>query len=201
MRIFNSDGYEASFCGNGLRCLVAYIQTIDKEKQKLTIETADRVLCCSFHLDKVTVNMPLPASISVEEIDGYSLYLINTGVPHAVFFTDDIQAVFLEEIGRKIRFHPHFAPSGVNVNCIQQIDNHLHIRTYERGVEAETLSCGSGAAAAAFLVREKNNSLDPITVIPASKDPLQFTFTGSQMQMIGPAYFVFCGSIQYESFV
>lgn len=196
MRIFNSDGYEASFCGNGLRCLVAYIQTIDKQQQKLTVETGHGVLSCSFDTDKVTVHMPLPSTIALEEVEGYSLYVINTGVPHAIFFTDDIQAVPLEEIGRKIRFHAHFAPLGVNVNCIQQIAGKLHIRTYERGVEAETLSCGSGAAAAAFLIAHKNSSLDPVTVIPLSKDPLQFTFAGGKMNMVGPAHFVFCGSIE-----
>lgn len=196
MRIFNCDGREASFCGNGLRCLVSYIEQLKSRKEQVTIETGSSTLACTYHLDKIAVNMPIPTILHLEEqVDDHLLSVIDTGVPHAVFFVEDLKNFPLEDVGRKIRFHSKFSPFGVNVNCIQEVDNTIHIRTYERGVESETLSCGSGAAAAAFLFAKKRTAKPPIIVMPKSQEPLEFTFLEKGMQMLGPARFVFSGIV------
>jgi diaminopimelate epimerase len=127
------------------------------------------------------------------------------GVPHAVFFVSDINEWSMaqfEEKGRGLRFHPDFAPEGVNVNAVQlQGKKTLLMRTYERGVEAETLACGTGAAAASFVAWKRGLVSSPsVQVIPRSEIPLQLYWSGEKIEMEGKASFVFEGSIDVEAF-
>ncbi|MBS0628438.1 MAG: diaminopimelate epimerase, partial [Verrucomicrobia bacterium] len=118
-----------------------------------------------------------------------------------IVFVEELEEFLVEKIGKQIRFHSFFGPSGVNANFIKIMpDGAIRIRTYERGVEGETLSCGTGAAAAAFVVSRKKNSATPIRVIPKSGECLEFSFEDSSlaknMYMLGPASRVFEGRLE-----
>ena len=109
----------------------------------------------SFELSTVVIAIPLraPASTSVIPLASgpTTIHSLNTGVPHAVLFVPDADQAMVAPLGREIRFHPHFAPKGTNVNFVQVLGpNHIRVRTYERGVEGETLACGTGVTASAL---------------------------------------------------
>lgn len=206
MRICNADGLEASFCGNGFRCLILYLKDLGFKEESFTIETQSSVISASFQGGKVFVTLPSPKVLcwggKLEgDLDPYEFFIVDTGVPHAVVFVEELEEFLVEKIGRQIRFHSFFGPSGVNANFIKVMpDGAIRIRTYERGIEGETLSCGTGAAAAAFVVSKKRESATPIRVIPKSGEYLEFSFeSGSldkNMYMLGPATRVFEGRLE-----
>ncbi len=169
MRLFQPDSSEAEMCGNGIRCLVKYaFDSGHIDVGTATVETMAGVLPADTRTDdtgfwvKVNMGQPLKTRAQIPakgdagdefidvEMYGYSVSVINTGVPHAVVFVDDLDLDILE-IAPKIRFDPIF-PNGANVNFVKmESDNEITIRTYERGVEDETLSCGTGSVASAYL--------------------------------------------------
>ena len=162
MRIFNADGSEAEMCGNGARCAVQYaleLGLVKKKSLSVTFETFCDVLSASILEDnQICVRMSNPCdfrnSLRIEEDEDNILdvFFVNTGVPHAVLFVDDVDAVDLPRLGACIRYHALFSPNGTNVNFVQVIDHQtIKVRTYERGVEAETFACGTGSTAAAIL--------------------------------------------------
>ena len=219
MRIFNPDESEAEMCGNGIRCLAKYI--VDKgydnylkvsghSKDSFPVETLAGVIQVStkYDLDEefmATIGMPAPkfnrSEIPAtgegeyrEEILENTVYAVNTGVPHAVVFVDEVGAVEMDEIAPAIRNH-HTFPSGVNVNFVEKREeNVLHIRTYERGVEAETLSCGTGAMASAAVARKLGMVGDTVHVETVG-GPL-IVRLGEKNEMEGPARTVFTGSLE-----
>lgn len=165
MRIFNPDGSEAQMCGNGARCCAKYFshQLSAVSHQPIGIETKAGVLQAYVDKDAVKLKMSEPHSIRLNfkfaaasgsgsgELEAN---YINTGVPHIVIFADDLDKVDVLVLGNKIRFHQEFAPDGANVDFAKVLDkNTIAIRTYERGVEAETLACGTGAVASAIISR------------------------------------------------
>ncbi len=202
MRIFNLDGSEASMCGNALRCLVLFLHEIGIVRDFFQIETFAGVFLCTKKADNhVVVEFPIPKSLYQEvDLKGFfphSIHVVDSGVPHAVIFVKDLETVGVESWGRFVRMHPVFAPEGVNVNFIQ-IDRQgdLCIRTYERGVEGETLACGTGAIAAAFVFFEQTGHLGSLKILPRSgeaficsrcEDPLK------GLEISGRAAFVFSG--------
>jgi len=207
MRIFNADGSEPSMCGNGIRCLASYIFKRDG-RSEVAIETAHAVLNCRQYEGGVAVNLGLPTILSWKTpIANQDLYVVHTGVPHAVVFVDELDEVDVNERGRQIRLSPHFSPEGVNVNFVSvSKDGRVSIRTYERGVEAETLACGTGAAAAAFVVMKVKNLESPISIQTRASfdkisyhEQLRFRFSKNdrpEIEMIGCAQEVFNGVIQ-----
>ncbi len=205
MRICNADGLEAAFCGNGFRCLVLYLKHLGFKEDSFTIETQNSVIATDFQGGKVLVKLPSPKVLcwggKLEgELEPYEFYVVDTGVPHAVIIVEDLEELELDKLGKQIRFHPLWAPTGVNVNFIKIMpDGAIRIRTYERGVEGETLSCGTGAAAAAFVVSKKRDSANTLRVIPKSGESLEFSFQDNsldkKMHMVGPAALVFEGRL------
>jgi diaminopimelate epimerase len=178
MRIFNPDGSEAEMCGNGARCACLYMsaklpaQPLNfrrdpeyregerREKAKTTklkIETKAGIIESEVHDKNVKIKLTDPRDIKLDipiKINNRSLRVnfINTGVPHTVVFVDGLREIDVENLGRQIRGHRIFQPAGTNVNFVEVIDEHsLKIRTYERGVEEETLACGTGSVAAALI--------------------------------------------------
>ncbi len=151
MRIFNSDGSEAQMCGNGARCVALYCR-----KTNITIETKAGIVKGKVRGEKVGVKLTDPSGyepVVPIKINGRELKVnsINTGVPHAVIFVDGIECIDVSEIGRQVRYLECFAPSGTNVDFVEALDSRtIKVRTYERGVEDETLACGTGAAASAI---------------------------------------------------
>lgn len=204
MRIFNSDGFETEMCGNGLRCFVRYLQHSGFGDGPFHIESMKRQHYCTLDGEMVTIEMGPPTdiqqNITLNLADNRVLgHSIDTGVPHFVIFTSPIDAIDVQTLGSEIRRHPTFKPRGTNVNFVQIEDNDvLHIRTFERGVEAETLACGTGATAAALMAATSYGLNSPIAVKTKSQDLLYISFElqdGSfqKITLTGAAERVFIG--------
>lgn len=169
-RFFNADGSEAEMCGNAGRC-AARLAVIRKiAPPRLTFETKAGIIEAEVFGRLVKLQMTPPSGLELDvevAIDGekHSLDFLNTGVPHAVKFVSEIGSIPVKDLGRKIRFHPRFQPAGTNANFVQPIDHHrLKVRTYERGVEDETLACGTGAIASALLAACRGLVDSPVAV-------------------------------------
>jgi len=192
MRIFNADGSEAQMCGNGARCLGLWAYLARGEKNikfetkagiieaKVEIKNKNRLVKIKTSIP-VGLKMSLPLNISGRKI---KVNFINTGVPHTVIFVQGLAKIDVEEIGREVRFHKQFKPAGTNVNFVEiKSNNSLSIRTYERGVEAETLACGTGSLASAIISwlklnpKLKQKKLISMFVTTKSKDILKVTFS------------------------
>lgn len=180
MTILNADGSEAEMCGNGIRCLGAFLIDLGFSTKPYTIETKERMLSISFTPEsEVSVDMGAPTDERWDmEIDGQVLHYLNTGVPHAVLFVSDLDAAAVEEQGAYFRRHPTFQPKGANINFVEVVDSRsIRARTYERGVEGETLACGTGATACAIAAAKVKGLTPPIRVIPRSDETLTICFS------------------------
>jgi diaminopimelate epimerase len=193
MRIFNADGSEAEMCGNGARCFARYIVSEKREAgsgkrsdavRKLSIQTKAGIVRAEVRGEDVKVNLTDPRDLRLDvplEVYGRKLSVdsINTGVPHAVVFVEGLDGIDVKGLGAQIRYHKRFAPAGTNVNFIEvESRDSIRIRTYERGVEDETLACGTGSTASALISALKVAGMDQakIRVITASKEVLTIYF-------------------------
>ncbi len=202
MRIFNPDGSEAEMCGNGLRCILRFIneKSISKKK-KLNIETKAGILDGEIKgrdikvkikiLENPILNIEIP--IDNQKITGH---FINTGVPHTIIFVDNVEDVDLSTVGPKIRYNKIFGKNGTNVDWVEIVKNgYIKIRTYERGVEGETLSCGTGAVASAIITSLTYRMPSPINVITKSKEILKVYFEKNfeKIYLEGKTFYTFKG--------
>ncbi|MDD4980878.1 MAG: diaminopimelate epimerase [Candidatus Omnitrophica bacterium] len=152
MRIFNPDGSEAQMCGNGARATALY-----KKSSKVKIETKAGIIESEVKRDNVKIKLTEPKEIKLDlpvRLRNRTLRVnfINTGVPHAVIFVADLDKIDVTDLGRQVRYHKQFAPQGTNADFIEVLDKrNIKLRTYERGVENETLACGTGAVASALI--------------------------------------------------
>lgn len=210
MRLFQPDESEAEMCGNGIRCLAKYAYDAGYVKETCSVETGAGIVAVTMgYADDeftATITMPAPAfersAVPAtgdgeyrEEIRGFTVYAANTGVPHAVVFVKEIGAVDIAAIGPAIRHHPTFV-EGANVNFVEDAgDGTLRIRTFERGVEGETESCGTGATASAAVARHLGKAGDTVRV-ETKGGPLVIRF-GETVTMEGPAETVFAGVIPF----
>jgi len=206
MRIFNADGSAAEMCGNGVRCAAWVARHKLECSSSVSFETRAGVIKTTVKRTTVKAQLPNPTTFRdyapLEVKDGiFYFYFINTGVPHCVIFEDNVHSFPVEKIGKEIRYHPHFQPAGTNVNFVQiKNKNTIIIRTFERGVEAETLACGTGATASAILSALIKKCTPPVTVITHSGEKLTIdfslsTFTISHVTLEGAVSFVFQGII------
>src|SRR4030065_1268273 len=169
-RFYNADGGEAEMCGNGGRCAARFAYLKGIAGPSLKFETLAGILSAQVDGKRVKLEMTKPFGLKLDEtllIDGKKQIFssINTGVPHAVLFVEDVEGLDIVQIGRALRFHSHFSHSGTNVNFIRLEDgSQLSIRTYERGVEDETSACGTGAVAAALWVAFKGLVKSPVSI-------------------------------------
>lgn len=204
---YNSDGSHAEMCGNGARCFARFAQRLTGLKAGLTFETAAGVILAAFIGDRVSVNLTAPTNLRLNETvalkSGKTLiHSVNTGVPHAVLFVPDADAAMVQPLGSEIRFHAHFAPKGTNVNFVQQLGaNSIRVRTYERGVEGETLACGTGVTASALISAELHDFQSPVQVRVQGGDLLEVSFEKvagqfANVRLTGPADFTFTGAIE-----
>ena len=161
MRIFNADGSEAEMCGNGLRCAVLYEvhKCTSAQVHKLKIETKAGIYEAEITgKNRVRIKMAAPKDLKKDlgvTVNGRAIKVnyIDAGVPHAVIFVEGLDKIDVDNIGRCIRYHDDFKPRGTNVDFVEIIDDtSIRMRTYERGVEGETLACGTGAVASAIIM-------------------------------------------------
>jgi diaminopimelate epimerase len=206
MRYFNADGGEAEMCGNGARCFARYAARLEGITGQIAFETGAGHVCAELLGDRVALKMSNPHSERPAQdlvLAGRlrKVHFLNTGVPHAVAFVDDLDGVDVAAEGAAARHHKAFAPAGTNANFVSsEGPGTLRIRTYERGVEAETLACGTGVCAAALIHAAKTGTPGPVDVIVRGGDTLRVSFhrngdTFSDVILEGPADFVFEGTI------
>jgi diaminopimelate epimerase len=173
---------------------------------RVSFETKAGVISAAFHGENVTVNLTPPRDFRLNQLVALqtgktAIHSVNTGVPHAVLFTDDADKAMVGPVGSEVRNHPHFAPRGTNVNFAQLLGpNSIRVRTYERGVEGETLACGTGVTASALVAAELHHFKSPVRVRVQSGAELEVSFDRSEGRptnvcLTGPAYFVFDGRI------
>jgi len=197
MKYYNADGREGSMCGNGGRCLSAFGRQMGIEKTAVKFIAVDGPHEASFR-ENGWVNLKMQ---DVDWIEVGNMYFyLNTGSPHFVKFVTDVQEVDVYEEGRAIRYNERFAAEGTNVNFVQEMDKGIFVRTYERGVEDETFSCGTGVTAAALTAApaETGEYTIPVETIGGHLE-IQFARTGersfSNIWLCGPATLVFEGNI------
>jgi diaminopimelate epimerase len=210
MRYFNADGGEAEMCGNGARCFARFANKVGP-KGKISFETPAGVISAELKGDLVTLRMTEPTNLRLNidlsmAAEDRTLHFINSGVPHVVIAVAKIDNVDVRCEGAAIRYHNMFSPNGTNVNFIEKRGpNKIAIRTYERGVEDETLACGTGIVASALIFAKTENIDGPITVAARGGDELQVGFERVEggfrnVTLTGPAEFVFEGTIDLTSF-
>ncbi len=207
MRIFNSDGKEAEMCGNGLRCFGMFLKELKAPGTHFNVEVSSHIYPISIEGKEVSVAMVAPQTMEWEiplEIGSKDFVLdyLDTGVPHAVQFVNNIEKLNVEKLGPKIRHHKRFSPRGTNVDFAELIEgNTLAMRTYERGVEGETLACGTGACAVAIAASRKYGLDNPIVVKTRSGENLKFELVSENGQlkkimMKGPAKQIYSGIVE-----
>lgn len=184
MRIFNADGSEAEMCGNGARCAALYSVGRSRRSAQgnVVLETKAGLISSVVRGENVKVRLTDPKGIAVRSIElgGRSLkvYSIDTGVPHAVIFVAGLSDVDVQQLGRAIRYHAAFAPKGTNVNFVEvRSRDSIAVRTYERGVEGETLACGTGSSASAIIFARESWHSGPVKVITQSTEVLSVYFS------------------------
>ncbi|MBU0709219.1 MAG: diaminopimelate epimerase, partial [Candidatus Omnitrophica bacterium] len=177
MRIFNADGSEAEMCGNGARCIALYVGKINT-----SIETKAGIIESQVKGRNVKIKLTDPKSIKLDfpiKIFNRRLKVnyIDTGVPHVVIFVRGLDNIDLKGVGRAVRYHKQFSPLGVNVNFVEvKKDDFIRLRTYERGVEGETLACGTGCVASALIFSLKTGINKKIKLQTESGEILKVYF-------------------------
>lgn len=195
MVYYNADGRVGSMCGNGARCTVRFAKQLGVIEDVAHFLAADGEHQAS--VERELIHLKMNEVTSVEKIGND--YYLNTGSPHYVRFVDDVQELDVYKEGRVVRFNERFNEVGTNVNFVQRIsDDEIFVRTYERGVEDETLSCGTGVTACA-LVASLEGLQKPIKVKTLGGD-LEVSFSPNgeafdDIYLIGPAKLVFTGSV------
>lgn len=184
-RFFNADGSRAGMCGNASRCAAMVARTLGMAGDTMTFGADVGSIAATVHGDGTVTSqltpyrdlkLHIPLNLTVDGASqGFTAHFVDTGVPHAVILVDDADAVDPHALGRAVRNHETFAPAGANANFVQVTDRgHMRIRTYERGVEAETFACGTGAVAAAVVA----GALDLVDV---DAGPVALSSTGGEV--------------------
>jgi diaminopimelate epimerase len=208
MIYYNADGTYGGMCGNGGRCIAYLAAANNLAPVEHSFEALDHVYNAKVDHESVTLTMKDPSDLKTDIMlrlgkTKLKLHFVDTGSPHAVIpiaqLRKKLSDINVLELGNRIRNHRRFKPHGTNVNFIERIDaNVLKIRTYERGVEEETLACGTGSIAGAIVGRVIWNMTPPITVVPVSNVPLQVSFSANgkviqAVKLTGPVVVTFIG--------
>jgi diaminopimelate epimerase len=190
MLYFNADGSSSPLCGNGLRSLCACQKELGRVGNSCVVETGAGLLTVKWEKEKIFTQFPLLKQQDVPEGT-----FIDTGAPHLVRFSSDLEKENVLSEGRRIRSLPYFAPAGVNVTFIQPLSpNELGVRVYEKGVEAETLACGTGAMAGAIVAAARLGWKGTIGLHTRSHERLEASI-GDELWLSGPAVKVFEGVV------
>lgn len=199
MKYYNSDGNESTMCGNGGRCLVKFASEHGFNQNNFKFMAIDGEHEAESDLNE-NIRLKMKAVDEVEYHNGYAL--LNTGSPHFVKLINNVNEVDVIESGREIRYNHLFEKEGINVNFVENIKTDtILVRTYERGVEDETLSCGTGVTAAALISAHNDNGFNMVMVkTPGGNLRVEFDKISDQefnnIWLCGPAIFVFKGEIE-----
>jgi diaminopimelate epimerase len=207
MRYYNADGGEAEMCGNGARCFARFADRVAGPLEKLSFETPAGVIAAALEGEGVTLQMSDPRdmrlNLAISAADQQlRCHYVDSGVPHVVIPVNEIASVDVRTLGAAVRHHREFSPRGANVNFLEKRGgNAIAIRTYERGVEDETLACGTGVVASALIFAATEGAQSPVRVRVKGGDELQVGFErkGEQFTSVtlsGPAEFVFAGTVE-----
>ena len=208
MRFFNPDGGEVDMCGNGARCIARLAHDLGVAPAAMAMETGAGLVKAEIRGEDVLLQMTEPRDWRLNrtlQVEGQSVAygFVNSGVPHVVIEVGDLASVNVQDLGARIRYHNDFAPAGTNVNFISVTGpDSIRVRTYERGVEAETLACGTGMVASGLVAGKLGRVRLPVRVTPASGDVLtvdgRLTPDGAaNVTLLGPAVHVFQGTLNY----
>lgn len=209
MRIFNADGGEVEMCGNGLRCFYHFARTLGISHSSINVETMHRLHRLQQDSDGIKVEMGPPTDIRWNlqialPARSFTAHFLNTGVPHTVMFVSDLNNIDVKELGRQIRHHPDVAPTNANFAEIHP-SGEISVRTYERGVENETLACGTGGTAVALAAGKLYGLPSPIRIITRSGESLSIGFEWSsdncsQVSLTGAVHHLFGGNLDLPRF-
>ncbi|MFH1791805.1 MAG: diaminopimelate epimerase [Candidatus Omnitrophota bacterium] len=208
MRIFNPDGSEVTMCGNGARCAAAYARLKGRCQGDIRMETGAGIVEAAMNGGLVRLKMTDPKDMKLDKnlgIDNHVLmaHYVNTGVPHVVFFVENIEEYPVRDIGSKIRYHSAFSPDGTNANFVKITGpDTIRVRTYERGVEDETLACGTGSVASAIISSVVHGLKSPVKALTSSGETLNVYFEPrggrvSNVCLEGRAEISYEGEVQY----
>ncbi|MDP4291552.1 MAG: diaminopimelate epimerase [Bacteroidota bacterium] len=204
MVYYNADGSRATMCGNGARCLSAFAHTMGamNEKGKFIADDGPHTAEIQWIEDTVTQVSISMKNATPQEVSEDHIF-INTGTPHYVLFVEDIETADVVTVGRNIRYKPQFSPVGTNVNFVQIKPDGIIVRTYEKGVEDETLACGTGVTASAMAASLRTGKTDFEVkarggILHVSFDKSENTFTN--VVLTGPARQVYTGRFDQQAF-
>lgn len=198
MIYFNADGKEGSMCGNGGRCIVAFAKQLNIINTKTTFDAVDGLHYATIENEQVNLKMIDVSNIEVTN----DFSFLNTGSPHHIRFCDDVASINVKDLGAKIRYGAPYFENGTNVNFVEQTsENSFKVRTYERGVENETLACGTGVTAVAIAANKTKKTTNQNIQIEVLGGTLEVSFkkednTYTNVFLKGPAQFVFKGNIR-----
>lgn len=197
MRYFNRDGSEAELCLNGARCAVKFAHRLGIIEEKGKFLTPAGPVGFAFHSDVISVEVLPPVDLKLNFTltiarKKYKLSYLKLGVPHTIMFVDSFDDINISELGSAIRNHKEFQPDGTNVNFVMVENKSIFVRTYERGIEAETLSCGSGVVASAYIAAKLFLAESPVKV-KTNGGELTVTLK-DKLYLEAPANFIFDGT-------
>lgn len=212
-RFYNANGSVAEMCGNGARCAARFAYAKQIAGKKMSFETLAGIIEAEVlgDGDEVSLRMTAPfdfrtgLQVTLGGEDR-TLSFMNSGVPHAVLFLDEGMEIPVKEWGHQIRFHDFFQPAGANANFVQPLaDGGIRVRTYERGVEDETMACGTGAVASAIFAGLEGVAASPVEVLTSGGDRLTILFdlkegpSAENVFLHGPARIIYEGQLTAES--
>jgi diaminopimelate epimerase len=207
MMYYNADGSYGGMCGNGGRCAVLVALKRGLTSSTFSFEAVEHLYTGSVRSNVVRMQMKTPydirrpVTITVGVSGVYECHYLDTGSPHVVCFVDSVHRINVVEVGRALREHAAFAPGGANINFLQVTDgNTIRMRTYERGVEAETLACGTGALACSIVASRLRDVRSPVNVLTTSGACLTVHFARgpegfTKLELEGPADILFEGKV------
>lgn len=201
MSYYNADGEEGSMCGNGARCVVDFAKQLGLFENQCIFMASDGTHKAKWSKEEVVLQMS--DVIDIEQGEGY--YFLDTGSPHYVKWVDDLDSMDVRRSGRKIRYNQRFNDHGTNVNFISLRGEVLFLRTYERGVEDETLACGTGAVASAIVAHASgnvtSNQLKVNTLGGTLTVSFQKTHIYQHLSLSGPYQRVFEGNVNFKKII
>lgn len=196
MIYYNKDGSEAEICLNGARCIVSYAHRLGLIQEKGKFMSMSGPIGFYYKENSISIEVQPPVDIKMNfsitvKRKKYAANYLRIGVPHCIIFVESFDDIDIQELGQTIRNHRTFKPDGVNVNFVHIENKNLFVRTYERGIEGETLSCGSGVVASAYIATKLFLAESPVVINTQGGELL--VSIKDKLYLEGPAHFVYDG--------